>query len=603
MRFIISTFCLLFFIGIASEVFSITHIEPGVKQLNEFTLKYFYDNSGQMDIKEISQQNFTQSINNQFTRGYKNGTSWFKLDIINNSHNSRFVLYLTEPFWEQFNLYQWQKGGWLEHKNGLSVPLQQRDFQDTHPAFSVLIPSQSQQTFYLQGRSVSAHLGKLILFTEREYLCPSRITLNDVYLFYHGGLLLVVILNIFLFVAMRERIYAWYIAYIVSFMAFISVLSGSYLLLNIPPWGDALHVVGTLVVMFMALFSGEFLALKKQKPVMYRVFILFAAIFFLFAIMISLQIPYSSLLFNIVSSIFFAILLTVAVRVWQQGYIRAKYYLIALMVYMPSMALMTMVFNGFIDNTDFSRYAFIGGSFIEIVFFSLLLVHRFYELQQEKLNIQTQLLVEKEKTKQNLELEISKRTEQLTASNKKLTFQTKELEQVKKELTLLAITDPLTQLYNRRYFSDIANNSFFHALRYKQPLSIIMLDIDEFKKINDTYGHSAGDRVIVSCARILEVCSRQSDTVARYGGEEFIILVPQVLPDELMSLAKRIKSKISEQVITLDNDRTIQFTLSIGIAQIIHNSDTDIENIINRADQALYAAKQAGKNRIKINTS
>ncbi len=149
------------------------------------------------------------------------------------------------------------------------------------------------------GSSVSAHIGKLLLYTEKEDLRPTRITLNDIYLFYQGILLIIIILNSFLFITVRERIYTWYIAYILAFSAFISVLSGSYLILGVPAWSDALHTVGTIVVMFMVLFSGAFLELKKRLPKMQQIFNAFALVFALFAVLIALKVPYASLVFKI----------------------------------------------------------------------------------------------------------------------------------------------------------------------------------------------------------------------------------------------------------------------------------------------------------------
>ena len=598
MRFFIIFVILLLNYSPWNNVWADVEIQPDNTTIDSFTLNYLYDETRQYTINEISRKDFPLQINNRFTQGYLEGNSWFKLTVHNNSQNQHFVLYLSEPFWDQFDLYYKKEQLWLSHKNGLSIPLNQRDYNDTHPAFKLTIAPGDSQTYYLMGSSVSAHIGKLLLYTEKEYLRPTRITLNDLYLFYQGILLIIIILNSFLFIAVRERIYAWYIAYVLAFSAFISVLSGSYLILGLPPWSDALHTIGTIVVMFMTLFSGAFLELRERLPKMQRVFNAFALVFALFAVLIALKVPYSSLVFNIVSSIFFTLLLFVSIKVWLQGYLKAQYYLIALIIYMPSMALMTLTFNGLIENTELSRYSFIAGSFTEIIFFSLLLVNRFYDLQQEKIKIQAQLIEEQEKTEHYLEQEIQKRSRELIKTNQRLSIQTSELEKAKKELTLQAITDPLTQLYNRRYFADIASKAFFNAVRYEQALAIIMLDIDEFKKINDVYGHHTGDQVIARCARLLTEFSRKSDTVARYGGEEFIILVPQTSLSEVQSLAQRIKQEVNNICIVLKDDSVVTFSISIGIAQIEKNQDHNIQDIIQRADQALYKAKQQGRDQI-----
>ncbi len=129
-----------------------------------------------------------------------------------------------------------------------------------------------------------------------------------------------------------------------------------------------------------------------------------------------------------------------------------------------------------------------------------------------------------------------------------------------------------------------------------------MLDIDEFKKINDVYGHQAGDQVIARCARLLTEFSRKSDTVAHYGGEEFIILVPRTSLSEVQSLAQRIKQEVSNTSIVLKDDSVVTFSISIGIgigiAQIEKTQDHNIQDIIQRTDQALYKTKQQGRDQI-----
>ena len=511
------------------------------------------------------------------------------------------MLYFTEPFWDQFNLFEYKNSRWLKYESGLSTLLENREIKDTHPAFPLHIPIGETKTYYIQALTVSSHIGEFLLFTEEEFFRPSRVTLASFYTFYFGVLSIIVLLNIFLFIAMRERLYAYYIAYVISFIAFVGMLSGSYLSLGFSPWNEGLHTVGTFVVLFMVLFSGIFLELKKRLPRMHQLFKVFAAIFIFCGIAIALKIPYSSLFFNIASFVFFTFLLVVAIKILLQGYIKARYYLVALMIYMPTMGLMTLTFNGFLDNTDITRYAFLLGASIEIIFFSILLVNRFHSLQCEKIRIQDELIIEKDKNEQYLENEIKKRTSELRTINECLSEQTKELEKTKIKLTEESIRDPLTSLYNRRYFSDISKTSFNNAQRYKQHLSIMMIDIDKFKNINDTYGHFIGDKVIISCADTLKKLARNSDVIARYGGEEFIILVSQTAFDEVLSLAERIRLDIERQDVRGVDNEKIPFSLSIGIAQMNDKNDTEIEQIIQRADKALYLAKEQGRNQVEIN--
>ena len=177
------------------------------------------------------------------------------------------------------------------------------------------------------------------------------------------------------------------------------------------------------------------------------------------------------------------------------------------------------------------------------------------------------------------------------------------------EVQSLATIDPLTELYNRRQFMEIAECDFQHAKRYQEPLSMIMIDIDHFKMINDTCGHRAGDIVLKQIARICRGELRKTDTIARYGGEEFIVILPQTTAsgdDEPYSsnpppadvVAQRLGKTVCEAVIQVD-DLDISVTISIGIAALSEDCG-DIHQLIDRADQALYRAKQNGRNRSAV---
>jgi len=163
----------------------------------------------------------------------------------------------------------------------------------------------------------------------------------------------------------------------------------------------------------------------------------------------------------------------------------------------------------------------------------------------------------------------------------------------------LARTDSLTGVNNRRHLFDLADHEFNVAIRYRLPLSVLMFDVDHFKKINDTFGHAIGDQVLQRITKVVCATIRSSDVIGRYGGgDEFIILLPQTNAREAQLLAERIHAQIS--FMHLDTEKgPVAFTLSIGMAQTIPGemqSDT-VEKLFMRADQALYAAKQAGRNR------
>ena len=172
----------------------------------------------------------------------------------------------------------------------------------------------------------------------------------------------------------------------------------------------------------------------------------------------------------------------------------------------------------------------------------------------------------------------------------------KELESALLKLEFLAITDPLTELFNRRHFETAIENEFVRTLRYHSPASCIMIDIDHFKRINDQYGHRTGDMVLKEIARLIKCCIREIDTAARWGGEEFSILLPQTTQDAAANVAQRTLNSVSHYTFS---SFTEKITVSIGIATVPEKTIDTAEKLIHAADLALYKAKANGRDRVE----
>ncbi|MCR4881298.1 MAG: diguanylate cyclase [bacterium] len=166
------------------------------------------------------------------------------------------------------------------------------------------------------------------------------------------------------------------------------------------------------------------------------------------------------------------------------------------------------------------------------------------------------------------------------------------------ETKLLSVIDPLTELYNRRYFQQVLEKEFVRSNRYTSPLSVAMIDIDNFKILNDTYGHQFGDEVLQVISGLFQDSLRKTDYVARYGGEELIAVLPETTIAQAIIPLERLRNKIAENPFVFDLKR-IKVTVSIGVAQNTFKY-TSTDNFINQADKALYQAKEKGKNRIEL---
>jgi diguanylate cyclase (GGDEF)-like protein len=164
------------------------------------------------------------------------------------------------------------------------------------------------------------------------------------------------------------------------------------------------------------------------------------------------------------------------------------------------------------------------------------------------------------------------------------------------EVQELAITDPVTGLFNRRRFLELADQEFNRSIRYQRNLSAIMLDIDNFKVVNDTFGHTIGDQVLIELAKVCQSGVRQVDILARYGGEEFIVLLPETNAQEAAMIAERLRANTESNSFTTTAG-PLHITISLGVAEM-EKSCESLSELVDRADFAQYASKDAGRNRV-----
>ena len=191
------------------------------------------------------------------------------------------------------------------------------------------------------------------------------------------------------------------------------------------------------------------------------------------------------------------------------------------------------------------------------------------------------------KENERLRCELEKALQDVVEKNGQLETSLKMVEE-------LAATDPLTNLYNRRYFSRMLDQAFGEALRYGVPLSCIMIDLDKFKQLNDTLGHQKGDELVMLAAQCIQDNLRKVDIAARYGGDEFVVLLPHTPANHAVVVADRIRNQFkpaSKLQLKLEN----MVTMSMGVAELHRASMNKPELLISVADKALYAAKGKGR--------
>ncbi len=238
------------------------------------------------------------------------------------------------------------------------------------------------------------------------------------------------------------------------------------------------------------------------------------------------------------------------------------------------------------------------GQLIFVFAHSLLLARKFSNAFEEKEIVTAKL------TELNLNLDklVKKRTEALENSKKKVEHQKSELEKANAKLHLISFEDPLTGLWNRRKFDKTIQLEWRRSLRNRRPISLLFIDIDNFKAYNDYYGHKEGDECLVKVSQALKNSfKRASDVVARYGGEEFVVLMAEIEENEAVQWAQALKEEVEALHIPHKcSPVSIFVTVSIGVASIIPDYNHSPEDLLELADKALYKAKTAGKNKIEF---
>ena len=224
----------------------------------------------------------------------------------------------------------------------------------------------------------------------------------------------------------------------------------------------------------------------------------------------------------------------------------------------------------------------------------------YFEIDAGDMKPYSQLLLEANEELGKLNISYDQLILELKRSKERAEGLALELQQANEKLRELATKDGLTGLYNHRHFQEVMVNEIGRSVRYKKPLTLLLLDIDHFKRVNDEFGHPAGDKVLATVSEIMRQAVRESDLVARYGGEEFSILLPETNLNGGTILAERLRRAIEDAEIMADG-HTLKVTISIGITTYNLASGPNAKaQFIQSADRGLYLSKESGRNRISI---
>jgi len=309
--------------------------------------------------------------------------------------------------------------------------------------------------------------------------------------------------------------------------------------------------------------------------------------------------------------------LSTTIYLWFKGNVSARYFTIAWAFLITATFYFAASMAGLIDRTTAAQYSQMLGFVLEVTLLSFALAERINreraareEAQQNALLLSQQVVQEREakvesqnaliemqrRTNEDLELRVMDRTAELQRTMQ-------NLEVANRELAKLSHTDALTQVSNRRFFDKSFDDELQRASRGNQSLSLLLVDIDYFKRVNDTYGHLIGDECLRRVAEaICRVINRTSDLVARYGGEEFAVLLPLTSAESAVKMAEDVRREV-EAIDMIHQGKHVVLSVSIGVAGWIPQRNETPDRMIETADDALYQAKNAGRNQTQLAAS
>lgn len=477
---------IIFLLLLCSVAFSQILIEDKQNKFDNFTIDYFYDANKNLTIDEVSKQHFTTKINNNFALGERHGNSWFRFEITNSTKEETLFLHIVESFFEILDLYEKDDESWSKKSSGRFVQLDERDIYDISPVFSLHVEPNTTKTFYVKMYTKFSQFGEFRIYTQSKPITKFRLILNALYVFFFGSMFIMVVFNSFLFSVLKEKMYFYYTAYLLSFSLFFINTNGFLLYLGWADFYTTIHAISiSFINIFLILFSMSFLNIKKNFPNTQKIFKVLIVFVLIFMVLAFIDFTAWIQKLTALSLMIYVVLLYVSIRSFLIGSNQAKYYLVAVSIYVFSIIILTLMAKGFLPNNYLTKYAFLYSSFIEVVIFSLLLAHRFILIQKEKLRVQNQFIQIKNKNEILLKQEVENRTQEIASLLKDKDVLLKEVyHRVKNNFQLIV---SMMVLEKNKYTTKEEKNNFSLLINRIKSMSTVhqsLYDLDSISKID-----------------------------------------------------------------------------------------------------------------------
>lgn len=560
--------------------------------------------------QDNNNDDWQQLSNNALNLGFTDAPVWIKVNLVNQkAHTRSLILSIDNPLLDNVAAYHYQGGKQLLFKEiGDALPLSNRQIKNESLLVRLILPANSETSVLLKVQSKAGVRVSISLWQEAEYL-KYKSKFNLLYGLLVGFILALALINFVLYGFAQKKYFIVTGVIITTLWLLLIYLYG----FGFRYFHPTIPSLQQMVIPYLLVIPGLFYKLlfdqichpqqtKLQRIHTWAIRIILTSLLFSWLLPTSLLVAYCVV---ITPLLMLLQIFRLAIQIKRSNPLPCQYLLVGAIAYTLSIIYLCIVVFGLVKfNTRGLPVSFISFlvcamslSFAAIKHF---LVQRDAKIADQQAQIaqseaQDALLKERlalqEQARLNLEANIEERTFELQVALGELEEKNRALEQVNME-------DSLTKIKNRRYFDKKLIMDLRRSRREQTPLSIIMLDIDHFKAINDSYGHLIGDQAIRTVADLIKShLKRPLDEVARYGGEEFVVLLPNTPLEGAMEIAEAIREAITQITITVANN-DITFTISGGVYSAIANDINNPGLFTNYADKALYHAKQHGRNRV-----
>lgn len=581
-------------------------------EINKGTL-YLEDTKNAFDIDQMqTYQNaqWEEELNTSLTFGMSKNPYWFKFFLPNNLSDEPLLIEIDYVMLDKVDMWFFSNGKLLaEFQEGDSYPFKQRLIQSEKLLFpipqsdhriSVIVKVQTDGTLKLPLR----------VWEESEYLIYSG-EYNLLLGLFIGFMAAMALSNLFFYVSTGSPSFLSYSLYVVAVGFTVATMHGLGFKYIWPDWvwfqSRSVGIFATSTLLFICIFTRQLLDVQKHSRTMDNL-IKYAVWVLSVSVIGSLIIPYHIYIiyFLVTLCLISLLIFTASLLLMFRGVRLAGFYLLAWSVLITAGFMAGLESFDLIDMDLSAQYFVMLGAAVETYMLAFALAISYTKQRDEQYQSQELVLLEermaresqakafklKEEAQEDLEYKVEERTLELEIALRELSETNNELEQQTR-------TDSLTGIRNRKHFDKKFEAEVRRCRREQSDLSIVMLDIDHFKTINDTYGHVAGDEVIKNVANLLKTkLKRTTDDACRYGGEEFALILPNTDFEGAKSLAENLRQSIEDLTTEVDGMK-LNVTISAGVASTIVTGLDDEKSLLESADRALYQAKREGRNRVE----